>query len=264
MVLQLIPLYGNLTKDSILRLISTHMVRNDRRTRLLPKIILGQALFTLITVLVSGSIIFYSQGYRYNFKTLKVIKTGVLYLNFLPKDATITINDETLKPNSEIAKNLVPGTYFVSVKKESYISWNLTLKVEPSTVNDYKDIVLFKDDIKPTELTDNSKIDLLNTPIYTLATNAPGKLNFTDHEIWSGDQLVTRLSDPIIAAVWYPDLAHIIYQQGSEIRVIELNGKNDTLLFKLDKNTPVKMAVGARGTELYFVQDEIYKVATIR
>jgi hypothetical protein len=240
------------------------MVRNDRRTRLLPKIILGQLFVTLIIVLVSLSVVFYTQGYRFNYRSMKVVKTGVLYFSFQPRDVSITINSQTFKASSNLAKNYPPGFYNISIKKDGYTSWDLRLKVEPSSVNDYKNIILFKSDIKTAVLSDQNKIDLLNAPIDTLATNAPDQLRINGYELWSGDRLVSRFSVPIINATWYPDLNHIIYQSEDEIRVIEVSGQNDILLVKLSSNQKTNIAIGARGTELYYKDLDQYKIATIR
>jgi hypothetical protein len=84
------------------------------------------------------------------------------------------------------------------------------------------------------------------------------------YEIWVGEKLVTRFSEPILNVSWYPDLSHIIFQEGNEIRVIDKNGKNDTLLIKMNQSGPARFTVGGKGEELYFVDNGKYKVAKIR
>lgn len=211
--------------------------------------------------------IFYADGYRFNFNNLETEKTGVLFLDFVPTDLEIFINN-TKKTKSDIAssfaENLSPGFYNISLKKDGYADWNLSLRVMTSSVNVYKNIVLFK--IKPevATLTDLKKISLLNSPTDVLAINASEPLTYNDHEIWIGDTLVTRLAEPISSAVWYPDLAHVVYQQGDEIRVVEKSGQNDLLLVTLSQNTRTSFIVGNRGTELYYLDGDIYKIATIR
>jgi len=240
------------------------MVRNDRRTKLLPKIIIGQLFVSFIIVALALLMIFYTEGYRMDFSDFKVFKTGVIYLNFLPRNANISINSTDCKAVSNLAKNLPSGFYHISVAKDGYKTWNLSLQITPSSVNDYRDIILFKDQITPADLKDESKISLINLPTDVLASNAPDQLLYNNYEIWVGDNLVTRFSTAIKKAIWYPDLAHIVYQQGDEIRIIETTGQNDTLLVKLSTQKISSFVIGARGTELYYTDNGAFKIATIR
>jgi len=240
------------------------MVRNDRRTRLLPKILFWQSFTALIIILISFCIIFYAEGYRFDFSTFKITKTGVLYLEFQPRNVTIKVNDNTKNKSSNFVDNLTPGFYRVSITKPGYVTWKLGLEVRSQSVNDFSDIILFRSDIKVADLTDTDKINVLMEPTDVLAVNAPNQLLFNDHEIWIGDKLVTRFAEKIQGAIWYPDLEHIVYQQSKQIRVIESSGQNDTLLTALSSDIATIFAIGNRGTELYYQDGETYKIAKIR
>lgn len=240
------------------------MVRNDRRTRLLPKIILGQVSVGLIVVAISLGIISYARGYRLDLSTYKFVKTGVLYLEFEPHDVTVTWNNYSKERSSNFLENLLPGFYNIIISKKGYTPWQLKLQVQSESVNDFGKIILFRSDIAVSILSDPDKIALLRTPTDALATNAPDQLLYNEHEIWVGDRLVTRFAETIQKAVWYPDLSHIVYQQGKEIRIIEGNGQNDTLLATLSTDKPTVFTIGNRSSELYFQDGEIYKMATIR
>ncbi|PIS07604.1 hypothetical protein COT78_02810 [Candidatus Berkelbacteria bacterium CG10_big_fil_rev_8_21_14_0_10_43_13] len=240
------------------------MVRNDRRTRLLPKILFGQSIVAFIVILMSLGVIFYAEGYRFDFSTFRVVKTGVLYLKFQPRNVTISVNDLRQEESSSFVENLTPGLYHVSVDKSGYVSWKLGLQVRSQSVNEFSDIILFRSKIPVSDLTDPDKIGILTEPTEVLASNAPDQLLYNEYEIWVGNQLVTRFASPVQGAVWYPDLAHIVYQQGKEIRLIESNGQNDTALVKLSSDTPTIFAIGSRGSELYFQDDGKYKMAKIR
>ncbi|HLC44024.1 MAG TPA: hypothetical protein VJK08_02795 [Patescibacteria group bacterium] len=240
------------------------MVRNDRRTRLLPKIILGQFVVGLIVICISLGVIFYAEGYRLNFSTFKIVKTGVVYLDFQPNDVTVTWNNLSKKESSNFVKNLTPGFYNFSISKPGFTPWQLQLQVQSQSVNDYNEIILFRSDIVTSNLSDTNKIAFLNAPTDVLASNAPDQLLSNAHEIWIGSQLVTRFAEPLQRAIWYPDLSHIVFQQGKEIRVIESSGQNDTLLATLSSEESTVFNIGNRGTELYFKDGDQYKVATIR
>lgn len=239
-------------------------VENNRRTKLLPKIILGQLFFALIVIGLAGSVIFYGQGYRFNWKTLKVIKTGTISLDYLPEDASILINNKEYKEKPPVNFNFTSGNYSIKISKDGYQDWQNSVLVESEEVSTFRGIVLFKSNIVATELIDQRKIDLLKSPSDILASDNVNDLNYTDHEIWVGGNLITRFDNDISKAIWYPDFRHIVYQQAGEIRVIEDSGKNDTLLVKLDQNTPTSFVLGSRGQDLYFLDSGKYKVAVIR
>jgi len=247
---------SELNKDS--------MVNNNRRTKLLPKIIFGQLFFALIICALAFSVYFYTQGYRFSFDSLKVSKTGILLLDYIPKDAQVDINGKAQKRVGTFAKNLLPGFYNITVSEDGLVPWEISIEIEPESVNVYKSIILFNQEIVPAELTDASKISYLNSPTEVLATNASDNLAFNSNEIWVGEDLITRLSGTIHLALWYPDLAHIVYQQDKQIRLIEKNGQNDILLAELQTDAPARFAIGNRGSELYYLDNGKYMIAKIR
>jgi hypothetical protein len=85
------------------------------------------------------------------------------------------------------------------------------------------------------------------------------------YEIWNNNTLITRFSEPVSKAIWYTsDQDHIVFQQGNEIRVIELSGSNDTLLVTLSSGNPASFILNDKGDRLYFKDGDSYKVAEIR
>lgn len=240
------------------------MVDNNRRTKLLPKIVFGQALFGLAICVIAFTTIFYAEGYRFDVRTLKISRTGVLLLEYLPKEANISINDKNICTSNPCVKNLPSGQYDIEISESGFQDWVLHLNLQSESVNVYKDIVLFRDTIVSTELTDSSKIAILNSPTDVLASNTADRMYYNSHEIWIGDKLLTRLSGNINRAVWYPDMAHIVFQIDDEIRVIETNGKNDILLVKLSQNKLTNFGIGSRGEELYYADNDKNMIAVIR
>jgi len=105
-------------------------------------------LFLIITPIV----IFYSQGYRFDFKTKKISQTGGFYFKVSPKSAEIYINDRFKKKTDfflgEIQiENLLPKKYKIEIKKSGFHSWQKTLEVEEKKVTEAKNIVLFPENI---------------------------------------------------------------------------------------------------------------------
>ena len=246
----------------------SNFVTNNKRTRYLPKIILGQTVFSLIVILLAFGLAFYAQGYRFDFRHFSVVKTGVLVLTYQPNNAIVSLNNASVPASDgNLAINLQPGNYNISISDSNYASWNYFLKVNSESVNLFDKIVLFFANPKVSSLTDQGKISLLNNPTDALAlknSTSSSSLYFNNYEIWAGGKLVTRLSTPIQDAIWYPDFQHVIYQQGKEIRVIETSGRYDTLLATMSSDKQTELAVNSHGDELYFQDSSNYEMAKIR
>lgn len=243
---------------------NSSMVRNDRRTRHFFKILFYQFLVGLLMVFAALLVLFFARGYRFNYKNFKIVKTGIVYFSSMPRDVEVYIGSNKKNSKTPYTLNLRPGNYDATIKKEGYESWIAHFKIEPEFVTEFSDIVLFKADAQSVELTDQAKIDRLNTPTDILAVSRAQNLLYNNYEIWLDDVLITRFSEPIIKAVWYPNSKHILYQQGAEIRVIENSGKNDCLLITLKTNEPSVFTTNARGDELYYTDSGKYMVAKIR
>src|SRR4030042_3129729 len=92
-----------------------------------------------IFILLAPSIIFYSWGYRFNFETKKIVKTGAFYFKVLPKSAQIYLTpfDSKGLPASEtkllkrtdfffgaiLIENLLPKRYEIEIKKDGFYPW---------------------------------------------------------------------------------------------------------------------------------------------
>lgn len=241
------------------------MVNNDRRTKLFLKILFGQLSVGALITFLALTVLFYAQGNRFDFKNLRTIKTGLISVEYLPKDSEVYINDKKIKIGKSFAKNLPPAQYSFYISKNTYRTWQMDLNIDSKSVNVYKDVVLFKEEPLVETLTDERKISLLNGPSDQLASRVDRNGLFSNNfEIWVEQKIVARFSTPINHVIWYSDRAHILYQQDQEIRVIEKNGFNDTLLVTLSQNIPTKFAINSDGSELYFSDDGVYKVAKIR
>jgi len=102
--------------------------------------------------------IFYSQGYRIDFKTRKISQTGGLFLKIWPKQAEVYLDSKLEKRTdfffgSALIENLLPGKYKVLVKKEGYHSWEKVLEIKEKEVTEAKNVVLVPRNLNFTILT---------------------------------------------------------------------------------------------------------------
>ncbi|MCL5410830.1 MAG: PEGA domain-containing protein [Patescibacteria group bacterium] len=237
---------------------------NNRRTKSIFKILASQLAVAAFVTIFSLSILFYAEGYRFNYKNFKISKIGVIAVTSFPKEATVKINNRVKAQKTPYSQNLSPDYYNLELSKTGYVTWNRTVLVQSEFVNNFKNVVLFKEKPETNKLTDQRIINQLNSPIDTLALKNNDSLYYSDYEIWVSGNLVTRFSEPITRVIWYSDKQHIIYQQGEEIRVIELTGTNDTPLAILSNTTPTSFIINDKGDQLYYRDGSQYKVSNIR
>jgi len=233
------------------------------REKRLKEIIIGQSIVTLVILVASLSLIFYGFGYKIDWKNLSIKHTGIIYLTFQPKDADVYISNEKKSESSPFDMNLLPGRYSVSIKHDGYHAWDSTVTIEADKVLSIKNVVLFRENPEISLVTQQSEIDAINTPYDSLVKNPQGDLTSNNYEIWIGDKLVTRYSTPISNVVWYPGREYVAYQQGSSIRIVNIDGTNDVRLVDLPDNLASKFIFSWDGAYLLYKDSEGYKKARV-
>lgn len=108
-------------------------------------------LAVLLFIVISPIIILYSLGYDFDFFKNKVIPTGGLYLNIMPKGVKIFIDGKLEKENSPYAlgsgifiKDLPEKSYTLEIKKDDYYDWKKEIAVKSSLVTEFKHVLLAK------------------------------------------------------------------------------------------------------------------------
>jgi len=102
-------------------------------------------LFFLIT---APSVVFYSQGYRFDFKNMKIVQTGGLFLKISPAGVILDIDQKLRKKtnfffDSAFINGLIPKGYQITIQKTDYHIWNKALEIEEKQVTEAKNIILF-------------------------------------------------------------------------------------------------------------------------
>jgi len=96
-------------------------------------------------------LIFYSQGYRFNFSNRKIVQTGGLFFNVNPKGSKILIDQKVSRKtnfifSSAFISGLMPKKYEIKIEKQNYHSWQKILEVEEQKVTECKNIQLLPKD----------------------------------------------------------------------------------------------------------------------
>jgi hypothetical protein len=99
-------------------------------------------------LLVAPIIIFYSQGYRFDFKKKTVVQTGGIVVKAIPKEAEVSLDGRKKKKTDFIFGqaffgDILPGPHRVRVSKEGYIAWEKELEVKEKQLTQAYSIFLF-------------------------------------------------------------------------------------------------------------------------
>lgn len=124
-------------------------------------------LFVVFFIITSIVMVFFAQGWDFDFNTLRIVKTGGIFIKTSVDGAKIYINDEYIEStggilsHSRLISNLIPKNYNVFVYKEDYYPWNKIIKVDGGLVTELNHVMLFPLDFK--------KIKVVELPLQNIS-----------------------------------------------------------------------------------------------
>lgn len=206
-------------------------------------------------------IILKAQGYQLNYKHWKIIKTGMIVLNGEPNDSDVFLDGEDLKRGLPLRlANLAPRTYTIVISRENYQNWERKIPVEAGKAAHFSNILLYFKTAQDYKTNEVFTLDKLTAEARAYQTD----LQVSGSELIYQGKLITRFSQDITAAFLCPDNQHIIFQLAKEIRVIDLDGSNNTLLFNLEN--PGESVITFRNNDktIIFLDGQNIRAKTIR
>lgn len=111
-------------------------------------IVLGiLSFFFLIT---TPLIVFYSLGWRLDFKTLKISQPGIFYFKAFPNSIQVLVNGKEKKKTdflfgAAMIENLTPAKYNIQLIKDGFHTWTKNLETKKGEATEAKNIILFPD-----------------------------------------------------------------------------------------------------------------------
>ncbi len=165
-------------------------------------------------------------GYRYNPHLHKLQKTGLLIIPNAPTSSRLRLDDQTyeLHQNTRIA-DLLPGAYRLVIAKTGYQDWIENRTINPGFVVTVDPVTLFRQ-VPLVVANPNQYANLV--PFYTTRDD---RIRITDGELWFSGKLVSRFSQPPNKAILWSSGHNLVYFQGREVRVIDIEGQHDQLLY---------------------------------
>ncbi len=137
----------------------------------------------LISFLIIATLtVFYSMGWRFDWKTRKITQPGIFYFKVWPRSVQVYLDGE-LKEKTDfffgsiLIENLLSKEYKVEIKKEGFHTWEKTLEIKKREVTEAKNIVLIPENPNFTIITNevndfffspNGKKIILKNPGWSL------------------------------------------------------------------------------------------------
>lgn len=216
----------------------------------------------LAFILFASAAIFYSQGYRFDFKAKRIVQTGGIFLKVEPKQASVFLNDK-LKDKTDflfgnvLLKNLLPEKYKVRVEKEGFHPWAKNLEVNEKEVTEAKRVVLIPKNPRLKILTseiknfwffpDGGKIIFLreNEGGWTLHSYSPDEKK---------ERQILKEKDVAKTGAKFIGLRFSPSQQEALLKT-EIKGAAKNFLLDLTKNPPpLKSAIGSETNTVFSSQ----------
>ncbi|MBU6500225.1 MAG: PEGA domain-containing protein [Patescibacteria group bacterium] len=98
--------------------------------------------------IIGGVVLLYVNGWRVDFKTLKLKKVGAIFVRSIPENSQITLDGREVQnksgflQNGTLINNLFPKSYNLKLSLPGYEDWHENVSVSPALVKEIKYAVL--------------------------------------------------------------------------------------------------------------------------
>jgi hypothetical protein len=214
----------------------------------------------LISVISLPLILLYGSGYRINWQSLALQRTGSLLLQVFPKNSVLTILERNQQIKNPTLINRLPAQrYTLRISKQHYANWSAAVEVKNNYTTNLGSIVLFLAEPTINVLTGYPKSTIISTLSNTEATTV---LHYSPYEIQLSDvatqksRVILRQSTAITEAHWHPLEENIIYVAGNQVLAIETRVTDQPNMFTLYTGTkPHDLRFNKSGDTIYLTDE---------
>jgi hypothetical protein len=136
-------------------------------------------IFLCIFIAVSIAVVYYTQGYRFDFQSGSVTRTGSLYIESYIRPISIYLNEKPYEDKSGILKkgtlisSILPKKYTVRIEKEGFIPYVKNIDIVPLQVARLFNVLLVPERVEPVAIFTNTGATKL------ISTEPSGRLLIT-------------------------------------------------------------------------------------
>lgn len=182
--------------------------------------------FSIIAVLTTAFVIITYSGYKIDFKYMRLIKTGSIYINTNPTKADIYIDNKKIDQRTPaIINHVIPGRHTITLEKKGYKTWETNIDVPPEITTFLNYELIYEDiELSKTSELSNQALILSNNKRYILYIKHENNLNnIYVYDIASQEQFKIYSTISNIGRIeWAPDDKRVLLED-SKFLVINLN-----------------------------------------
>lgn len=111
-------------------------------------IIAGYALAVIFFILISTWVILFANGYKIDWRTNTLQKTGFLLVETYPTNAQVVLAGKPAHRLTSITiKRLLPGSYLTEINLDGYRTWQANLDINPGLITEQRNTLLTFDNL---------------------------------------------------------------------------------------------------------------------
>ncbi|MDO8574680.1 MAG: PEGA domain-containing protein [bacterium] len=189
-------------------------------------------IFVILFIAASIIIILFAQGWRFDFDSFKLAKTGGIFIKTTVSGAKIYVNDKYtgstagLLNYTKLVDDLTPKNYNLFIHKEGYYPWNKMVEVKNGLVTELFSVTLFPLNIKKVKIAQLpaqkiSDFKIIDETIKIINDKKIGTANIYDFEgqLISSEKFKISTSTELIS----PDKNKKLYTASNQIWIDYLN-----------------------------------------
>lgn len=198
-------------------------------------------IFVFLFILASIITTLFAQGWRFNFETLRIVKTGSIFVKTTVSSAKLYINDEYIGSTAgilnytKLINNLTPKNYNLFIYKEGYYPWNKIVEIKNGLVTEFLYITLLPLELKKIKITELprqivSDFKVSNKTIKIINNKKTDSANFYDFngKLTPDNAFETATSTELIS----PDKNKKLYVLNNKILIDYINNVKEEPLKK--------------------------------
>jgi hypothetical protein len=203
--------------------------------------------FVLLFIILGAGVVYYTQGYRFDFSTFSIAKTGAVYIEANVEGYSVLIGNSPYQDKSGLLKkgtlisNIIPKKYRVVIQKDGYFEFEKNIEVFPSQVVRLLNVHLVPTVSTSTPLISDVKGDVIidsdqNGHLLTLdSKNNIYYLYDANNPTTAGINLNTKISAitsrKISGLLFYPQINNVYIAQTSKgVYKLDMTSKTMTLI----------------------------------
>lgn len=135
--------------------------------------LLGYAAAIILFIVLAGYAVMYSTGYRFDFESGTLKKTGVIAITTRPSGASVTINDRHYTRKTPFTlRNVLPGAYHIKLELKDYRIYEKDIEVLSNQVAEEHNIdLILKEVPQAVVATDVNALISLDDDVYYFNVN---------------------------------------------------------------------------------------------